>query len=83
MGVSHLPFVLQDKNINFQTISSPLGTQIPQAAGAAYALKHAGEKAVVGTLVSRTSCTGMDVAEVLRLLGVLVGRLLLWRRCCQ
>ncbi|ORY93001.1 Thiamin diphosphate-binding protein [Syncephalastrum racemosum] len=29
---------------NFQTISSPLGTQIPQAAGAAYALKLRGDK---------------------------------------
>eukprot|EP00030_Apusomonadida_sp_AF-17_P003136 a345317_263.p1 GENE.a345317_263~~a345317_263.p1 ORF type:complete len:434 (+),score=196.47 a345317_263:67-1302(+) len=31
---------------NFQTISSPLSTQIPQAAGAAYALKRAGKNAV-------------------------------------
>lgn len=32
---------------HFQTISSPLGTQIPQAAGAAYALKMRGLKNVV------------------------------------
>lgn len=32
---------------HFQTISSPLGTQIPQAAGAAYALKMRGQKNVV------------------------------------
>lgn len=32
--------------LNVQTISSPLGTQIPQASGAAYALKHSGKKAV-------------------------------------
>lgn len=31
---------------NFQTISSPLATQMPQAAGAAYALKRSGKKAV-------------------------------------
>ncbi|KAI8905508.1 thiamine diphosphate-binding protein [Gorgonomyces haynaldii] len=30
---------------NFQTISSPLGTQIPQATGAGYALKMEGKKA--------------------------------------
>jgi 2-oxoisovalerate dehydrogenase E1 component alpha subunit len=30
--------------LNFQTISSPLSTQIPQAAGAAYALKREGKK---------------------------------------
>jgi 2-oxoisovalerate dehydrogenase E1 component alpha subunit len=35
------------KKLNFQTISSPLGTQIPQAAGAAYALKMEGKKACV------------------------------------
>ncbi|PJF17770.1 hypothetical protein PSACC_02387 [Paramicrosporidium saccamoebae] len=32
---------------HFQTISSPLGTQIPQASGAAYALKMRGQKNVV------------------------------------
>jgi 2-oxoisovalerate dehydrogenase E1 component alpha subunit len=32
---------------NLQTISSPLGTQIPQASGAAYALKMEGKKNVV------------------------------------
>jgi 2-oxoisovalerate dehydrogenase E1 component alpha subunit len=32
---------------NLQTISSPLGTQIPQASGAAYALKLEGKKNVV------------------------------------
>lgn len=31
---------------NFQTIKSPLATQIPHAAGAAYALKRAGKQAV-------------------------------------
>jgi len=30
--------------LNFQTISSPLGTQIPQASGAGYALKMMGKK---------------------------------------
>jgi len=33
--------------LNFQTISSPLGTQIPQAVGAAYSLKAAGPKKCV------------------------------------
>jgi 2-oxoisovalerate dehydrogenase E1 component alpha subunit len=33
------------KVLNFQTISSPLGTQIPQAAGSAYALKLEGKEA--------------------------------------
>lgn len=34
-----MPVHYGSKKLNFQTISSPLGTQIPQAAGAAYALK--------------------------------------------
>lgn len=33
------------KELNFQTISSPLATQLPQAAGAAYALKLSDKKA--------------------------------------
>ncbi|RUP47755.1 thiamine diphosphate-binding protein [Jimgerdemannia flammicorona] len=39
-----MPVHYGSKKHNFQTISSPLGTQIPQAAGAAYALKRAGRK---------------------------------------
>lgn len=35
------------KSLNFQTISSPLGTQLPQASGAGYALKRSGKDAVV------------------------------------
>mmetsp|Transcript_45129 Transcript_45129/g.116744 ORF Transcript_45129/g.116744 Transcript_45129/m.116744 type:complete len:425 (-) Transcript_45129:207-1481(-) len=35
-----MPVHYGDKNINFQTVSSPLGTQLPQAVGAAYALKR-------------------------------------------
>ena len=34
-----MPMHFGSKALNFQTISSPLATQIPQAAGAAYALK--------------------------------------------
>jgi 2-oxoisovalerate dehydrogenase E1 component alpha subunit len=34
-----MPIHYGNKALNFQTISSPLGTQIPQAVGAAYSLK--------------------------------------------
>ena len=34
-----MPIHYGDRKINLQTISSPLGTQLPQATGAAYALK--------------------------------------------
>ena len=37
-----MPVHYGSKKLNFQTISSPLGTQIPQAAGAAFALKREG-----------------------------------------
>ncbi|KAI8098862.1 thiamine diphosphate-binding protein [Halteromyces radiatus] len=40
-----MPIHYGTKKLNFQTISSPLGTQIPQAAGAAYAFKLAGKDA--------------------------------------
>lgn len=40
-----MPVHYGSKKLNFQTISSPLGTQIPQASGAAYALKMSGTEA--------------------------------------
>ncbi|RIA79872.1 thiamine diphosphate-binding protein [Glomus cerebriforme] len=39
-----MPVHYGSKKLNFQTISSPLATQIPQASGAAYALKRSGKK---------------------------------------
>jgi 2-oxoisovalerate dehydrogenase E1 component alpha subunit len=42
-----MPVHYGSKELNFQTISSPLGTQLPHAAGSAYALKRAGKKACV------------------------------------
>jgi len=41
-----MPIHYGDKPLNFMTISSPLGTQIPQAAGYAYGQKMAGQEAV-------------------------------------
>lgn len=41
-----MPIHYGSRALNYQTISSPLGTQIPQASGAAYRLKLAGKKAV-------------------------------------
>ena len=35
-----MPVHYGSKDLHFQTISSPLGTQIPQATGYAYAMKH-------------------------------------------
>ena len=36
-----MPVHYGSKKLNYQTVSSPLATQIPQAAGVAYALKMA------------------------------------------
>jgi 2-oxoisovalerate dehydrogenase E1 component alpha subunit len=41
-----MPVHYGSRALNYQTISSPLGTQIPQAAGAAYRLRLAGKKNV-------------------------------------
>lgn len=41
-----MPVHYGSRALNYQTISSPLGTQIPQAAGAAYRLKLAGKDAI-------------------------------------
>ncbi|KAJ3127478.1 hypothetical protein HK101_005579 [Irineochytrium annulatum] len=42
-----MPVHYGSRALNFQTISSPLGTQLPQAAGSAYALKREGKDACV------------------------------------
>ncbi|CAG8784614.1 3183_t:CDS:2 [Dentiscutata erythropus] len=39
-----MPVHYGSKELNFQTISSPVATQLPQASGAAYALKRSGKK---------------------------------------
>jgi 2-oxoisovalerate dehydrogenase E1 component alpha subunit len=39
-----MPVHYGSRELFFHTISSPLGTQIPQAAGAAYALKREGKQ---------------------------------------
>ncbi|MFC4699260.1 thiamine pyrophosphate-dependent dehydrogenase E1 component subunit alpha [Glaciecola siphonariae] len=41
-----MPIHYGDKALNFMTISSPLGTQIPQASGYAYGQKMAGQEAI-------------------------------------
>ncbi|XP_078674634.1 2-oxoisovalerate dehydrogenase subunit alpha, mitochondrial-like isoform X1 [Branchiostoma floridae x Branchiostoma belcheri] len=42
-----MPVHYGSKDLNFVTISSPLGTQMPQASGAAYALKRSGKRLCV------------------------------------
>jgi len=46
-GGRQMPVHYGSADLNFQTISSPLTTQLPQASGAAYAAKLAGEDRIV------------------------------------
>lgn len=58
------------KALNVVTVSSPVGTQIPQAAGCAYALKLQGKKSVAlayfgeGTASEGDFHTGLNIAAV-------------------
>jgi len=66
-----MPVHYGHKGINLQTISSPLATQIPQAAGAAYALKRFNKDAIVicyfgeGTASEGDFHAGMNFAATL------------------
>jgi 2-oxoisovalerate dehydrogenase E1 component alpha subunit len=52
-----MPVHYGSRALNYQTISSPLGTQIPQAAGAAYRLKVMGKKDAVSVCFFGEGCT--------------------------
>ncbi|KAI9315618.1 thiamine diphosphate-binding protein [Dichotomocladium elegans] len=67
-----MPIHYGSKKHNFQTISSPLATQIPQAAGAAYALKLSGKRACVACFFGEGAASegdfhaGLNMAATLR-----------------
>jgi 2-oxoisovalerate dehydrogenase E1 component alpha subunit len=67
-----MPIHYGDKALNFMTISSPLGTQIPQAAGYAYGQKMAGTPAVTicyfgeGAASEGDFHAGLNMAAVLK-----------------
>lgn len=66
-----MPIHYGDKELNFMTISSPLGTQIPQAAGYAYGQKMAGQSAITicyfgeGAASEGDFHSGLNMAAVL------------------
>jgi 2-oxoisovalerate dehydrogenase E1 component alpha subunit len=66
-----MPIHYGDKALNFMTISSPLGTQIPQAAGYAYGQKMAGNDALTicyfgeGAASEGDFHAGLNMASVL------------------
>lgn len=67
-----MPVHYGQKDLNFMTISSPLGTQIPQAAGYAYGQKMAGQDAVTicffgeGAASEGDFHAGLNMAAVLK-----------------
>jgi len=67
-----MPIHYGDKKLNFMTISSPLGTQIPQAAGYAYGQKMAGLPAITicyfgeGAASEGDFHAGVNMAAVLK-----------------
>lgn len=67
-----MPIHYGDKTLNFMTVSSPLGTQIPQAAGYAYGQKMAGKPAVTicyfgeGAASEGDFHAGLNMAAVLK-----------------
>ncbi|MEB3223575.1 MAG: thiamine pyrophosphate-dependent dehydrogenase E1 component subunit alpha [Candidatus Sericytochromatia bacterium] len=66
----NLPPEYSFKEINFVSISAPVGTQVPQAVGAAYAAKLRGERsAAVAYFGDGTASTG-DVLTSLNFAGV-------------
>lgn len=67
-----MPIHYGDKKLNFMTISSPLGTQIPQAAGYAYGQKMSGKPAITicyfgeGAASEGDFHAGLNMAAVLK-----------------
>jgi len=67
-----MPIHYGDKELNFMTVSSPLGTQIPQAAGYAYGQKMAGNEAITicyfgeGAASEGDFHAGLNMAAVLK-----------------
>ena len=66
-----MPVHYGSRRLNFQTISSPLGTQLPQAAGSAYALKRAGRKNVVMCYFGEGAASEGDFHVALNMAGTL------------
>ena len=66
-----MPIHYGDKVLNFMTVSSPLGTQIPQAAGFAYGQKMAGEDALTFCFFGEGAASEGDFHAGLNMAAVL------------
>ncbi|XP_001607178.1 2-oxoisovalerate dehydrogenase subunit alpha, mitochondrial-like [Nasonia vitripennis] len=66
-----MPVHYGSKALNFMTISSPLTTQLPQAAGAAYAFKLSGKKACVACYFGEGAASEGDAHAALNFAATL------------
>lgn len=66
-----MPIHYGSAELNYMTISSPLATQIPQAAGYAYGLKQAGKKNCVICYFGEGAASEGDFHAALNMAGVL------------
>lgn len=66
----NLPPEYSFREVNFVSISAPVGTQVPQAVGAAYAAKLKGDKAAVLTYFGDGTASSGDVLVSLNFAGV-------------
>src|SRR5947208_12189456 len=69
-GGRQMPAHWGSKRLNILTGSSPIATQIPHAAGAAYAIKYRGEDAVVGAWFGEGATSEGDWHEGLNFSGI-------------
>lgn len=65
-----MPCHFSHKEVNYGSISSPLGTQIPHAVGAAYAAKYRKEDTVMVTYFGDGTTSGSDFHSGLNFAGV-------------
>jgi 2-oxoisovalerate dehydrogenase E1 component alpha subunit len=69
-GGRQMPAHWGSRRLNIVTHSSPIATQIPHAAGAAYAIKYRGEDAVVGCWFGEGATSEGDWHEALNFSGI-------------
>lgn len=75
-----MPVHYGDKKINYVTVSSPLGTQIPQAAGAGYHFRIAGEKKIAVTYFGDGAASEGDFSTAINFASTLRSQTLFYCR---
>eukprot|EP00461_Guttulinopsis_vulgaris_P002575 UN02576 len=75
-----MPVHYGSRELNFQTISSPLATQLPQAVGHAYAMKQAGKKAITACFFGEGAASEGDFHAALNFSATLEAPVLFFCR---